>query len=168
MVTLQELIQKLDQLDRGLTIYAVHPWQPSSTVVVARPRDDGRIPDEAAAAGCRYFLEVFIALGILHHLPNAGYQKTSEAEKCAKLIEYAEFLSSEAKPYPLLKWDFPVSMTILCRECRKHFGIIVTGEGAADYHCSACGIKQTFDLGTFTGKALEQTRKMRKVPRGGR
>jgi hypothetical protein len=152
--------------DLGATIYAVYPWQPSSNAIIARSRDDGRIPDEAVAAGCRYFLDVIIALTLLTQLSQD--HAASEAEKCAKLIEYAEFVNSEDKPYPSVKWEFPVKMMIYCRGCGKLFDIAVTDVGSAEYRCSSCDKVQLFDLDAFTRKAVEQTRKMRRRPRGGR
>jgi hypothetical protein len=152
--------------DPGATIYAVYPWQPSSNAIVARSRDDGRIPDEAAAAGCRYFLDVIVALGLLTQLSHDA--AASEAEECAKLIEYAEFVNSEEKPYPSVKWKFPVTMMIYCRGCGKLFDIVVTDVGSTEYRCPSCDLVQVFDLDAFTRKAVEQTRKMRRRPRGGR
>ena len=165
-MTLQQIVQKPNELDRAGTVYAVYPWQPSSNAIVARPREDGRVPDEAVAAGCRYFLEVHIALHLLHELVHG--QKLSDTEACTKLIEYAEFVSSEGKPYPPLKWKFPVNMMIYCRACRKLFDIVVSGEGSKDYRCPECGKVQVFDLDAFTRKAIEQTMRMRRKPRGGR
>ncbi len=167
-MTLLEIIRTIDRFDPGLTIYAVYPFQPSSNALVARPRDDGRVPDEAVAAGCRYFLEVCIALQALHQARLARGPEAPEEELCARLIEYAEFVSSDVKPYPFLKWKFPVTMMIYCRGCGKHFDIVVTNAGPRGYRCPACEKVQTFDLDAFTRKALEQSRKMFKKPRGGR
>ena len=165
-MTLQELVRTLDQFQRGLTVYAVRPWQPSSNAVVTRPGDDGRVPDEAVAAGCRYFLEVHVALHLLRQL--AQGRQLSEAERCAALIEYAEFISSAVKPYPFLKYKFPVGMMIYCRGCAKLFDIVVTSGGSRDYRCPDCGKVQMFDLNAFTRKAIEQSRKLHRKPRGGR
>ena len=166
VVTLQEIVQRLPDSDRGSTIYAVYPWQPFSSAIIACPRDDGRVPDEAVAAGCRYFLEVHVALHLLHQFGHG--QELTEAEQCAKLIEYAEFVSSEGKPYPFLKCKFPVDMMIYCRECGKLFDVVVSGEGSKDYRCPDCGKVQVFDLDAFTRKAIEQSRRMLRKPRGGR
>jgi len=166
LLTLQQTVQKLDGLDRASTIYAVYPWQPSSNTIVARPRDGGQIPDEAVEAGCRYFLEVHVALHLLHQFLRG--QDLTEPEECARLIEYAEFVSSDDKPYPFLKFKFPVNMMIYCRGCQKLFDIVVTGEGSRDYGCPACRKVHAFDLEAFTHNAIEQTRKMFRKPRGGR
>jgi len=165
-VALQEIVQRLPDAALGSTIYAVYPWQPESNAIIARPRDDGRVPDEAVAADCRYFLEVHIALLLLHQLGHG--EELTEVEQCAKLIEYAEFVSSEGKPYPSLKWKFPVNMMIYCRACGKIFDIVVSGEGSRDYRCPDCAKDQVFDLDGFTRKAIEQTMRMRRKPRGGR
>jgi len=92
-VTLQEIVRRIDEFDDAegaLTIYAADPWKPSTLAVVACQRDDRRVPDEAVAAGCRYFLEVSIALEVLEHFPTLHGHQPSEAEKCERLIEYAE------------------------------------------------------------------------------
>lgn len=167
-MTLQEILRNLDQLEQGLTIYAVHPWQPSSNAILARPREDGRVPDAAVAAGCRYFLEAFVARGLVHQLRLSRDHEPGEVEVCARVIEYAEFLNSRDKPYPLPKWEFPVKMMIYCSGCRKLFDIVIAGKGARNYPCPACGKVQAFDLEAFVNQAIEQTRKMRRTPRGGR
>ena len=164
-MTLQQVVQELDGLDRAATIYAVYPWQPSSNAIVARPRDDRRVPDEAIAAGCRYFLDMPIALH-LHQVMHR--QDLSELQECAKLIEYAEFVSGADKPYPFLKREFPVNMMIYCRECRRLFDIVVTTEGSHDYGCPVCGKVQTVNLEAFIENAVKQSRKMLRKPRGGR
>ena len=92
-MTLQDIVRSIDGLDDAdgaLTIYAADPWTPSTSAIVVRQRDDGRIPDQAVAAGCRYFLEVSIALEVLAHFPILRGHQPSEAEKCERLIEYAE------------------------------------------------------------------------------
>jgi hypothetical protein len=94
--------------------------------------------------------------------------KLTEAKACAKLIEYAEFVNSKAKPYPFLKFKFPVNMMIYCPGCRKLFDIVVQGGGSREYRCPACAHVQHFDLAAFTSKAVEQSRAMLRKPRGGR
>jgi len=94
MVTLQEIVRGLGQFGPGMTIYAQDPWQPSANAMVARPRDDGGGPDEAVMAGCRYFLEVFIALEVLRQLSVVHGKEADATERCARLIEYAEWLDS--------------------------------------------------------------------------
>jgi len=164
-MTLQQVVQDLDRLDRAATIYAVYPWQPASNAVVARPRDDRRVPEEAIAAGCRYFLDMPVAL----HLHQAmRCQNLSESEECAKLIEHAEFLSGADKPYPFLKRTFPVKMMIYCRGCGRLFDIVVMAEGPHDYGCPTCGKVQTFNLEAFMENAVKQSRKMLRKPLGGR
>ena len=90
-----------------MTIYAANPWQPSANALVARPRADGRAPEEAVAAGCAYFLEVFMALGVLRDWPGLRGREPSETEKCARLIECAEWLRSDATDYPFMNGTSP-------------------------------------------------------------
>ncbi|HWF17940.1 MAG TPA: hypothetical protein VG754_01655 [Verrucomicrobiae bacterium] len=169
-MTLKEIIPELEQLDRGLTIYAADPWHASTKALVARPLDDGRVPEEAVTAGCGYFLEVFVALGIVHHLSASAASEPTEDEKCAKLIEYAQWVSSDARSpqQTPFKWNFPVSMMIYCSACGKHFDIVIAGKGAGHYHCSVCGKVHEFDLEAFAQGAIEQSRKMRKRKHGHR
>jgi phage FluMu protein Com len=109
---------------------------------------------------------MFIALRLLN--PSERGHEVSEAEKCTRLIEYAEFVSSKDKPYPFLNWKFPVNMMIYCHGCGKLFDIVVTSAGCKEYRCPACEKVQAFDLDAFTRKAVEQGRKMFRKPRGGR
>ncbi len=173
-MTLQEIVRELDRFDRGLTIYAAEPWQPSANAIVARPTDSGGVPDEAVTAGCIYFLEVFIAREVLRQFPSLAGHQPGEAEKCARLIEYAKWASPDAgsqQPAPF-EWNFPVSMMIYCSGCEKHFDIVIPGKGVGNYRCPACRKNHVFDLETFVNKAVEQSRKMRKGrllnPRGGK
>jgi hypothetical protein len=167
-VTLQEIIWQLEQFDRGMTIYAANPWQPSAKALVARPRDDGRAPEEAVAAGCAYFLEVFMALGVLSGLTGSRGRGPSEMEKCARLIEYAEWLRSDATDYPFMKWNFPVEMMIYCNGCGKHFDIVVKSKNPADHRCPACGKVHVFGLEAFIRKAIEQGKRMLRKTQGRR
>jgi hypothetical protein len=156
-MTLQEIVRRLGQFGPGLTIYAEAPWQPQANAIVSRPRDDGGVPDEAVAAGCDYFLEVFLALGVLRQFPVVSAQEAGEVEQCARLIEYAEWMDSDDKPLSrtFTRPDYPYSMIICCNECGKHFDIVVSREGSQKYPCSACGKELVFDLEAFMRKAIE-------------
>ena len=167
-MTLQEIVRRLDHFDRGMTIYAAYPWQSSSNALVARARDDGRAPEEAVVAGCAYFLEVFMALGVLQGLTGSRGLEPNEAERCARLIEYAEWLESDATDYPFVKWNFPVKMLIYCDGCGKHFDIVVTSKDFADHRCPACGKVQVFSLEAFMRKAMEQSKRMHRKTHGRR
>jgi len=153
-----------------MTIYAEDPWQPTTNAIVARLRDDGGVPAEAVTFGCRYFLEVFLAIGVLRAFPVVPGQEASETEQCARLIEYAEWLDSGEKPLSraFTMPHYPYSMLIRCHECGKHFDIVVTEDGPKKYPCAACGKELEFDLEAFVRKAIEQTRKMHRKKRGRR
>jgi DNA-directed RNA polymerase subunit RPC12/RpoP len=153
-----------------MTIYAEDPWQPSTNAMVALPRKDGGVPDEAVAAGCKYFLEVFVALELLRHFPVAPRQEGSDMGRCARLIEYAKWLDSDDKPLSraFAMRNYPYSMLIRCNECGKYFDIIVTTGGSQKYRCSACGKEVDFDLEAITRKAIEQSKKMLRKKRGRR
>jgi len=166
-VTLQEIVRRLGQFGPGLTIYAEAPWQPQANAIVSRPRDDGGVPDEAVAAGCGYFLEVFLALGVLRQFPVVSGQEAGELEQCARLIEYAEWVDSDDKPLSraFTRPNYPSPMIIHCNKCGKHFDIVVSREGSQKYPCSACGKELVFDLEAFMEKAIQQTRKMHRKRR---
>ena len=167
-MTLQEIVRRLDQFDRGTTVYAANPWQPSTNALAARPGDDGRAPEEAVAAGCVYFLEVFMALAVLRDLPGSRGREASETENCARLIEYAEWLRSDATDYPFVNWNFPITMMIYCNECGKHFDIVVASKDPADHRCPACGKVHVFGLEAFMRKAIEQGKRMLRKTHGRR
>ena len=55
---------------------------------------------------------------------------------------------------------FPVSMMILCKECGKHFDIVLAKKGPQKYCCPGCGKAQVFDMVAFVDGAIEQCYKM--------
>jgi hypothetical protein len=171
-MTLQEILRGLDQFGPGLTIYAEVPWEASGKAIVARPREDGGIPDEAVTAHCTYFLEVHIARALLLYFRAAPgqHQEAGELEQCARLIEYAEWLVSENKPLSdiFTRPNYPYKMLIRCEECGKHFDIVVTSEGPQNYRCTACGKELVFDLEAFMKRAIEVTKKMGRASFGKR
>jgi predicted nucleic acid-binding Zn ribbon protein len=169
-MTLQEIVRGLDQGGLGLTIYAAVPWQASTKAIVTRPRDNGAVPEEAAAVGCTYFLEVHIALTLLHQFSIERDREPGEREKCARLIEYAEWLRSDVSSLPLTYkgWKFPIKMMIRCNECGRHSDIVVSSTDSEDHRCPACGKVQGFALEAFVKKAIDQTKKMGKGTRRSR
>jgi len=58
-------------------------------------------------------------------------------------------------------------MLIYCNGCGKHFDIVITGKGPANYQCPACGKVQVFELEAIVNKAMEPGMKML-GKRGGR
>ncbi len=169
-MTLQEIVRRLGEFGPGLSIYAESPLKTQAIAIVSGQRDDGGVPVVAVAAGCVYFLEVFLALGVLRQFPVVSDQKAGEVEQCARLIEYAEWVDSDDKPLSraFTMPNYPYSMIICCNECGKHFDIVVSREGSQKYPCSACGKEMVFDLEAFVRKAIEQTRKMHRKKRGRR
>jgi hypothetical protein len=59
-VTLAEVIEQLEDLDKDATIYAAKPWGPDAQAVVAVESEDGAM--SVSAGRLYYFLEVDIAL----------------------------------------------------------------------------------------------------------
>jgi hypothetical protein len=109
-----------------------------------------------------------MALAVLHGLPGSRGREPSETEKCAKLIEYAEWLRSDATDYPFMNWKFPVKMMIYCNGCGKHFDIVVTIKDSADHGCPACGKVHAFALEAFIRKAMELGKRMLRKTHGRR
>jgi hypothetical protein len=59
-VTLGEIVEQLDGMDEGATIYAARPWSAEARALVVREPEDGSLTAEAADLD--YFLEVSVAL----------------------------------------------------------------------------------------------------------
>ena len=51
-------------------------------------------------------------------------------------------------------------MMIRCKECGKHFDIVIISKGDHDYLCPACGSVHHFDYMAFMTKAAENCKKM--------
>jgi len=93
IVKLLTLVERLAELDDEDTIYATEPWTEDSDAMVA-PEDPGAvqpfgIPLEAAEAGMKYFLEVFIAREVVEDWIAALEEKPTSTAICQRLIEYA-------------------------------------------------------------------------------
>lgn len=88
-MTLLEITEKLDEMDREQTIYAAEPWSPYSAAVVAEEPQRGGVPTVASERGMSYFLEVFIARDFLDDWQAASRKKFSTQERCQRLIDYA-------------------------------------------------------------------------------
>lgn len=87
-MTLADLMERLDSLDDGLTIYAdKNPaWSADSPAAVYLEPEDGR-----AAEGMSYLLEVELAKDVVRTL--SGWRDGREPttlEKCEAVIYYAE------------------------------------------------------------------------------
>lgn len=90
-MTLLETIRDLGSLDADHTIYAAEPWHAGSLVIVGQESDDGKMPDEAAALGLKYFLEVSITLEVIEGWENnIDYTPTPE-QLCETVIYYATY-----------------------------------------------------------------------------
>lgn len=88
-MTLLEITEKLGELDREVTIYAVEPWSPNSVAVVDVEPQGGGVPADAARRGMSYFLEVFIAQDFVEDWQANLPKKPSAVERCQRLIGYA-------------------------------------------------------------------------------
>lgn len=84
-----KVIQELDTLDKDSTIYAAHPWEKNSIAMVLPESEAGGIPQEAAALGLGYFIEVSVAQEFLTDW-EANLDKTPTIhERCERIIQYA-------------------------------------------------------------------------------
>ena len=93
------------------------------------------------------------------HVP-PGYSIASAKAKFA-----AGVLRIEIHPGAESVLTKPLSMLILCRECGKHFDIVVSRKGSESHRCPFCGNAQPFDLSALVAKAIEQGTKMIKTSR---
>ena len=88
--TLRELVGRLDELDREVTLYAEggRDAQPDAPAVAAIEPEDGSLPPEAD--GLDYVLEVFIARDVLDVWSKwrEGRQPTTD-EACEAILHYA-------------------------------------------------------------------------------
>jgi hypothetical protein len=91
IVKLIKLVERLAELDDEDTIYACEPWTEDSDAMVApdpEPDPNGT-PLEAAEAGMKYFLEVFIAREVVEGWIASLDEKPTLAAICQRVIEYA-------------------------------------------------------------------------------
>ena len=86
-MTLLDAVQLLETLDGESTIYALHPWHPTSEVQLAVEGSEEEA--QAKAAGLRYFIEVFIAQEFLEDWRASMKKLPTDAQCCERLVEYA-------------------------------------------------------------------------------
>jgi len=84
-----DLVMTLESLDENATIYAAEPWSGESPAMVEVEPPSGGLPDGAAHAGLKYFLEVFVARDFLADWESGLDKATSARERCDRLIRYA-------------------------------------------------------------------------------
>ena len=90
--TLGDLLNCLDELDDGLTIYVEETptWHSGSLAVVCIEPEDGRPPKEVE--GMRYFLEVSIAKEVAEGFSSAQVRiQPTPKEICERIIHYAKY-----------------------------------------------------------------------------
>ncbi len=89
-MTLAELLEKIDDFDDCLTIYAERKleWSGNSRAVVCLQSEDGQVNNKALDLS--YFLEVNIAKEVIEVWSEWSGRKPSVEEKCRAVIFYAE------------------------------------------------------------------------------
>lgn len=86
---LVDIVGDLSSYDDELTIYAKEPWTCDSEAILAREPDSGGVPQEAAAIGATYFVELFVAKEFLEGWRDSEQRAVSSREQCERLIHYA-------------------------------------------------------------------------------
>jgi hypothetical protein len=90
MVTIQELVERIEELDIDSTIYAVRVggWTPESPAVVAVEPEDGSVPSDVE--GMQYLLEVRVAREVLDWFRNLNNGRDpTPREATEAIIHYA-------------------------------------------------------------------------------
>jgi uncharacterized RDD family membrane protein YckC len=90
IMALSELLEKLDEFDDNLTIYAERDpeWSANSRAIVSSQSKDGDVID--ARKDLSYFLEVDIAKEVIEMWKESCGHKPSAEDKCRAVIYYAE------------------------------------------------------------------------------
>lgn len=88
-MTLLQVIEELDPLDKEGIIYASKPWMENSKAMVLREPEAGGLPLEARKLGLTYFLEVFIAQDFIEEWVESLDIAPTIQQKCLRLIQYA-------------------------------------------------------------------------------
>ena len=57
-----------------------------------------------------------------------------------------------------MKWKFPINIILYCKECRKHFDIVLVSEASENHLCPGCGKVYGFKLDALEKKADEATK----------
>jgi hypothetical protein len=89
MAKLIDIVANLGSYDAELTIYAAKPWTCDTEVVVAREPARGGLPPEAESRGAEYFIEVSVAKELLEDWTATEGARSTERERCERLIHYA-------------------------------------------------------------------------------
>ncbi len=88
-MTLQQIVEELDSLDKANTIYVAEPWMENSKAMVLPEPEEGGLPLEAKKLGLKYFLEVFIAQDFVEGWVENLHIEPTSLQKCLRLIQYA-------------------------------------------------------------------------------
>jgi hypothetical protein len=115
-VTLAEIVEQLEAMDPGATIYAARPWTADVRAIVIREPEDGSLPAEAA--NLDYFLEIDVALEAAN-VSDAG----TRFERVLYYAENDDFLFAEEEapvaapsvpqPIPLSNDEIEVACDLL-------------------------------------------------------
>jgi hypothetical protein len=86
-MTLQEILDRVDELGDDQVIFARRPWTPDSEAEIGKFNDNFRVPDATSNRGLDYFLEVSVAKEILEVF---GETRPAPERIRALLMFYAE------------------------------------------------------------------------------
>ena len=82
MKTIQELIDRIDEIPEFSTICARAPWLPESEAALKADPEEGSNPFEKE--GLEYLIEIFIAKEVLESMSDAFPRA-----RCLRVIQYA-------------------------------------------------------------------------------
>lgn len=85
-MTLLDVVANLKKFDHEHTIFAVEPWSPSSSAIVAPEPENG---SARGINGHAYFLEIFIAKECLEDWETVLTIGGAPMATCERLISYA-------------------------------------------------------------------------------
>lgn len=89
IMTLLELLSKLDTFDPNHTIYAIKPWSCSSIAIIINESPNDDLNKDTFESKFEYFLEIFIALEFLSDWSSLFKDEPCPQQKCKRLIDYA-------------------------------------------------------------------------------
>ncbi len=95
-MNLQNIIDKLQELDEELIICMHKPWHSNAECILVTPDQSLAVPADVKAAGFHYFLEIFVVLEILEVFDD----KIVSSETKIEFIQY--YAENDAFP----DWDY--------------------------------------------------------------
>ena len=89
MMTLLDIIERIDQLNDEDVVFVRPEWSPESEAALFELTGDLEVPAEPKQLGLKYFLEVAVAREVLDGF--ASRPDATTREKAERLIHYATY-----------------------------------------------------------------------------